>query len=154
MPTKLDHLRITQLQDLLKPRPDLQERLFPTIGIPTIPRPFTHTSRPQSDSVEALSHVDHDAHDLVVVVVFEGFSDSSELGVEPERIDVDGSLIFERVGPLPAVLVLGVFPFWSDALFEEVVVGFETEVAAWCDVVLDQELSAQKSRCEKGIREM
>ena len=122
MPTKLNHLRIPQLQDLLKPRPDLQECFFPTIRISAVPRPFTHTSRPQSDPVEPLSHIDHDAHNLVVVVVFESFTDGGELGVEPERVDVDGSLVFERVGPLPAVLLLGVFPFWSDALFEEVVV--------------------------------
>ena len=69
--------------------------------------------------------------------------------MEPEGVDVDGSLVFEGVGPFTAVLVLGVFPFWSDALFEEVVVGFETEVAAGCDVVLDPEVSAQRH----GVRD-
>jgi hypothetical protein len=56
--------------------------------------------------------------------------------VEPERIDVDSLLVLELESPLAAVLVLRVFPLWSYALLEEMVVGLESKVGGWCDVVL------------------
>lgn len=45
--------------------------------------------------------------------------------MQPEFVDGDLALVFELVGPFSAVLVLRVLPFGADALFEEVVVGFE-----------------------------
>jgi hypothetical protein len=56
--------------------------------------------------------------------------------VEPKRIDVDCLLVLELEGPLATVLVLAVFPFWADTLFEEMVVGLQCQVGRWCNVVL------------------
>lgn len=58
--------------------------------------------------------------------------------MKPELVDGDLTLVFELVGPFPAVLVLCVFPFGPDAFLEEVVVGFEAEFGGWCDVVLNE----------------
>lgn len=42
------------------------------------------------------------------------------------------------------MLILSVFPFGADALFEEVVVGFEAELRAGCDIVLGNGLVSHK----------
>ena len=56
--------------------------------------------------------------------------------MEPELVDGGRALVFELVGPLTAVFILRVFPFGADALFEEVVVGFEGEFGGGGYVVL------------------
>lgn len=93
--------------------------------------------RPQADTVEALAHVHDDTHHLVVTIVLEGLANGGQLGVEPEIVDRYGALVFERVGPLATVLVLGVFPLGTDALLEEMVVGFQAQFRGRCDVVLE-----------------
>lgn len=57
--------------------------------------------------------------------------------MQPEFIDWCGTLVFELVGPFAAVLVLRVFPFGPDALFEKVVVGFQGQFGGGGDVVLN-----------------
>lgn len=57
--------------------------------------------------------------------------------MKPEFVDGGGALVFELVGPFAAVFVLGIFPFGADALFEEVVVGFERELGDGGDVILE-----------------
>jgi hypothetical protein len=47
--------------------------------------------------------------------------------MEPEFVDRDAALVLELVRPLPAVLILGILPFWSDTFLEEVVIGFKGE---------------------------
>lgn len=42
---------------------------------------LAYRPRPQADSVKPLAHIHDDAHDFVVVVVFEGFADGGKLGV-------------------------------------------------------------------------
>ena len=56
--------------------------------------------------------------------------------MKPELIDVDDFLVFELIRPLAAMLILSIFPFGSDTLLEQVIVGLETEIGACCDVVL------------------
>lgn len=81
--------------------------------------------RPQTETVKALANVDNNAHDLSVVVVLESLPDSSQQKVEPEIIDRNALALLTGVGPLAAVLVLWIFPFRTDALFEEVVIGLD-----------------------------
>lgn len=45
--------------------------------------------------------------------------------MQPELVDRGSALVSELIGPLAAVLVLGVFPFGTDAFLEEMVIGFE-----------------------------
>lgn len=49
-----------------------------SIAIATTGELLADTPGPETDSVEALSHVDDDAHDFTVVLVFEGFTNSGE----------------------------------------------------------------------------
>jgi hypothetical protein len=56
--------------------------------------------------------------------------------VEPKVINGNIALLLKLVGPLPSVLVLDILPFWADAGFEEMVVGFEGEFGGGCDIVL------------------
>ena len=119
MATELDHVIRSNLQDVLEIRTNLHQRILAwTLSL---------TLGPDADSVEALAHIDHDTHDLATVVL-ERLADRRELGVEPEFVDIDHLFVFEAVGPFAAVLVLCIFPLWSDALLEEVVVGFYGKV--------------------------
>lgn len=52
---------------------------------------------PQTNSEEALSHVDNHTHDLLVALVLQGLTNRCKLCVKPELIDVDQLLVFERV---------------------------------------------------------
>lgn len=45
--------------------------------------------------------------------------------MQPELVDRGSALVSELIGPLAAVLVLGVFPFGTDTFLEEMVIGFE-----------------------------
>ena len=56
--------------------------------------------------------------------------------MQPQLVNIDAPLVFERVGPFPAVLVLGILPFWPYTFFEEVVVGFQSKIGTGGNVVL------------------
>ena len=49
------------------------------------------------------------------------------------------------------MLVLDIFPLWSDAGFEKVVIGFERELGGWSDVVLYRVLICDKCIGEEVI---
>lgn len=123
-----------QLQYILQVLANLHQDLL-RFALPTLA--LSDRSRPETDPVKALAHVDHHAHDLVVAVVFERLADCGELSVQPELVDVHERLVAPAVGPFAAVLVLRVFPFGADALLEEMVVGLLGEVGAGGDVVLE-----------------
>ena len=130
MTRELNHFRILHSQHLLEPLPNRHQDLLARIRRPGFAALITGDRlssgpRPHADSVEALAHVDHDAHDLVVALALERLADGGELGVQPDLVDVDRRLVAEGVGPFAAVLVLRILPFGAHALFEEVVVGFE-----------------------------
>ena len=61
--------------------------------------------------------------------------------MQPELVDRDVALLLELVGPLAAVLVLDVLPFWTYAFLEEMVVGFEGQFGGGSDVVLGRLIS-------------
>jgi hypothetical protein len=131
--TELQFLLWWQLQHFLQVLPDLHEHIL-RLALPALA--LANRSCPETYAVEALAHIDHYTHDLVVTIIFECLTDGCELCVEPERVDVDGLLVAPAVGPFSAVLVLCILPFRADALLEEVVVGFLSEVGAGGDVVL------------------
>lgn len=111
---------------------------------------FAHGACPQTDTVETLAHVHDHPHNLVVIVALEGLADGSQLCVQPEIINRNRALVLELVGPLATVFVLRVFPFWSYALLEEMVVGLETEFGGRRDVVLDKESQYAEISCSVG----
>jgi hypothetical protein len=134
---ELDSLIILELQGLLEPLADLVQHLATLLNRPALGLVgLAYTSCPETDTVEATPNVDNDAHHLVIFLILKVLADGCEHNVEPERIDVDCLLVLELEGPLATVLVLAIFPFGADALFEEMVVGLECQVGRWCDVVL------------------
>lgn len=144
---ELDDLGVRQLQDLLELLADVREHLLALLGRPalaarniaiaTVGDALADSAGPGTDTVEALSDIDHDTHELSVALLLEGLADGSEHDVQPEVIDGDGALLLERVRPFSAVLVLLVLPLRSDAGLEQVVVGFEGQLRDGSDVVLD-----------------
>ena len=95
---------------------------------------------PQTDTVESLTDVHDNTHDLVVIIILEGLANRSQLSVQPQIVDRYGALVLKRVRPLATVLVVGVFPLWPDALLEKVVVCLEAQFGGRCDVVLIRNL--------------
>jgi hypothetical protein len=92
---------------------------------------------PDTDTVEALSDIDYDAHELAIIFLLECLADSSQHNVEPELVDGYVALLLELVGPLAAVLVLDILPFGADAFLEEVVIGLEGQFGGGSNVVLE-----------------
>ena len=86
---KLDEVAALDLQDLLESASDLHQGVL-AAGLALC-------SCPQSDSVEAFSDIDNDAHDLIVTFVFKGFADGSKLCMKPEFVNVDQLLVLELV---------------------------------------------------------
>ena len=148
MPAELHNLYLINLQHLLELPPEAHQhfsRLLRRSAFATSHIPFTstrhalaHSLGPQSDTIESFANIDYYTHDFAVVVGrLERLSDRSKHDMQPEFVDWCGSLVFELVGPFPAVLVLRVFPFGTNALFEEVVVGFQGEFGGGGDIVLN-----------------
>lgn len=146
MARKLNDIRLLQTQDFLETTSDTLQHLFPlcsgaSLGALVAGETLADGTSPETNTIESLANIDHNAHDLVVVVVLERFANRRELGVKPEFVDGDSALVLEGVGPFAAVFVLLVFPFGADAFFEEVVVGFEAEFGGRSDVVLESHIS-------------
>jgi len=135
---------VVELERLLEPLADLEEHflaLLSSTGLAAVARnSATNRPRPETDTVEASSNVDDNAHDLVVLLVFEVLANGSKHDVQPERVDVDGLLVLELERPLASVLVLRIFPLGPYALLEEMVVGLERKVRGRGDVVLHTRL--------------
>ena len=91
---------------------------------------------PDTDTVESLADVDHNTHDLSIVLVLQSLTDGGEHDVEPDVVDWDAALVLELIGPLATVLVLNILPLWSDALLKHVVVGLQGEIGGCGNVVL------------------
>lgn len=129
MSRELDQVALLELLHLLELATNLHELvLIAALG--------SRGTRPHSDAIKRLAHVDDNAHHLVGLVALERLADRGKHHVKPQIVNVDGALVLELVRPLASVLVLGVFPLWADALLEEVVVGLERELRGLGDVVL------------------
>lgn len=143
---ELEHLVVRQLKNLLDTTADVDENFLALLRGPALStghiaiaatrNALADGTGPDTDTVEGLADVDDHAHDLTVLLLLHGVTNGSQHDVHPQVIDVDAALLLELVGPLAAVLVLGVFPFGSYAGLEEVVIGLEGEVGDGCDVVL------------------
>lgn len=125
---EFDLFRLRQLQYILEVPPNLHQGI---LGIP-----FSNRPGPEADSEKSFADIHDHAHDLVVALVLERLTNRGQLGVQPQLVDIDQFLVFERVRPFPAVFVLRIFPFWSDASLEQVIIGFDGQVVAGGDVVL------------------
>lgn len=140
MTHELDELGVLNVKDVLEVCANLHEdllrllrgasRLALLVGVGL----GAGAAGPEADTVESLTDVDDDTHDLVVVVVLQLLADGGEKDVKPDV--VVGLALLEGVGPTAAVLVLGVFPFGADTLLEQVVIGLGGELGRGSDVVL------------------
>jgi hypothetical protein len=132
MTGELDKFARGQLQDILEAPADSEEDLLALIGGASLAaghvavsaswNALPYGASPDTDAEEGLADVDDDAHHLAVLLILERLADGRHHDMQPEVVDVDAALVLELVGPLAAMLVLGVFPFGPDALLEEVVV--------------------------------
>lgn len=148
MTRELNGLRRRKLQYILELLADALENLLSLIraatlttsdvSISALRNGFSDCASPDSDTVESLTDIDDNSHDFSVAFFFEGLADGREHDVAPEVIDCYGALLAELVGPFAAVLVLLVFPFWTNILLEEMVVGFEGQLGDGSNVVLQR----------------
>lgn len=157
---ELEHLVGGELQDLLDTVADVDEDLLALlrgaalatgdIAIAAAGDALANGAGPDADTVEGLADVDDDAHDLTILLLLHGVSDGSQHDVQPQLVNVDAALVLELVGPLAAMLILGVLPLGSHAGLEEVVVGLEGEVGDRCDVVLERVSCFEQQKAGEG----
>jgi hypothetical protein len=151
MAHELDGLLVGDLEDLLEAVADLHEdslrllrgalRLSSLGGVGLC----AGAAGPETNTVEGLTNVDDNTHDLVVVVILELLANGAEQDVQPDF--VVGLALLEGVGPATTVLVLRVFPLRADTVLEEVVVGLGGELRGGGDVVLQ---CGQRLFCPNG----
>lgn len=141
MPAELHLLLLRQLQVILEVLPNPLQPLLARLLVlalfsssRTLLRRLPSGAGPETNTPESFADVDHDAHDLVVALVFERFADSGEHDVQPGAVERFAA--FEGVGPAATVLVLRILPLRAHALLEEVVVGLLGEFGGGGDVVL------------------
>lgn len=141
MPTELDQLLWRQCERSLEILPDLLQSLAwlvlidTSIDVLALQR-LTGRPCPESHTPERLANVDYDAHDLIIVLFLKHLTDRSQGEVEPGLVAC--LAVLESVVPATAGLVLRVFPFWSDAFLEKLVVGLLSEFGCRSDVVLGE----------------
>lgn len=138
---ELNNLVVLELQRLLEAPANLEKNLLALLLGPSLASVTGDGTAdgtcPKTNTVEASPHVDHNTHDLVVVLILQVLANGCQHNMKPERIDVDSFFVLELKCPLTTMLVLGVFPFGTDALLEEMVVGLERKIGRWGDVVLN-----------------
>lgn len=149
---ELEQLVGGQLQDILDAAANGHENLLALLGSPalaaghitvtTVGYALANSASPDTDTVECLADVDDHAHDLTVLLILQRVADGGQHDMQPQLIDVDAALVLELVGPLAAVLVLGILPLGPHAGLEKVVVGLEGEVRNGRDVVLSDTVSS------------
>jgi hypothetical protein len=122
---ELDTFRLWKIQRGLEIATNLHQSLF---AITRFAFARTDGTSPETDSVEALAHVNNNSLDFVVLFILESFANSSKHDVQPHGIDVDSFLVLVLESPFSAVLIGSVFPFRTNTVFEEVVVGFLSEL--------------------------
>ena len=160
--TELEDLVVWQLEDSLELLSNVGEDLATllwcsalatgSISIATAWNALANCSGPYTDTVESLSYVDDNTHDFSIILGLESLSNGREKHVEPDLVDWDTSLVLELVGPLSTVLVLfdlsaplprygccfsylSILPLWSYTLLEQMVVGLQSKLGCWCNVV-------------------
>jgi len=124
-----------QLQDFLEFTANIHENFFAlfdrsslatsNIAITTTWDALSNCASPDTDTVEALSDITDNTHDLAITFLLEGLTNGREHDMEPELINVNQSLVLELVRPLSTVLVLLILPLWTNTFLEEVVVRLE-----------------------------
>jgi hypothetical protein len=143
---ELDGFVVGQAKGLLEACTNLHQDLATLLGGPaftsccvaisTTGEGLSDTLGPEANTVETLADVNHNTHDLAIVFVLKGLANSSKHDVQPQLVDVNGLLVLELKCPLSTVLVLWVFPFWTDAFLEKVVVGLLGKFGGRSDVIL------------------
>ena len=143
---KLNLLSGRELQDFLEPTANVEQDVLAlltaatltasNVAVTSVGNVLAGGASPDTNTVEGLAHIDHNAHDLAIVLLFERLANSRHHHLKPEAIDFDTALILVLVRPLATVLVLGVLPFGTDASLEQVVVGLLGKLGDGGDIVL------------------
>lgn len=100
-------LGVWQLQDLLELLADVRENLTAllwcsalstcSVSISTSWNALSNCSGPYTNTVESLSHIDDNAHNFSIVLVFESFADGGEKNMKPDLVDRNTSLVLKLV---------------------------------------------------------
>lgn len=94
------------------------ERQDPSHGLTELQASLVLGARPDADDVLPVSHTENDTANLITRLS-ELVSDNGKEEVLPVAV---GNALFQAHNPFPSTLVLIVFPYWPNALLEEVVV--------------------------------
>lgn len=135
-----------QLQDFLESSANSHENLLALVIAATLTagnitvtasgNALSYSASPDTDSEECLTDVDNNTHDFTVILLLKGLANSAHHDLEPEAVNVDIALVLVLVGPLAAVLVLGVLPLRANTGLEKVIIRLESELGNGGDVVL------------------
>lgn len=130
---ELDLLAVGKLQDLFETAANTQENIFSLfirttltasdIAVSAARDALTNSTSPDTDTVESLADVDNNAHNLTVVLLLQGLTDSGHDNLKPKTVDVDIALVLVLVGPLASVLVLRIFPLGAHTGLKKMIIG-------------------------------
>jgi hypothetical protein len=124
MTSELDLLGRWQTHGSLETLTNASEHLSTWFTTSSLLARATIGASPETDTIETLADVDHNTHDLVIIVVLQCLSNCSKHDVKPEIVNGYTFAVLGGVRPLAPVLVLRVLPFWSNSLLEEMIVRF------------------------------
>jgi len=143
---ELEDLGSRKLHDFLEAATDGHEDILTLLRGPALAssnitvsatgNALSYCAGPDADTEEGLADVDDHAHDFSIFLVLQCLADGSEHGMQPKLVDVDGTLLLELVRPFSTMFVLGILPFGSYSLLEEMVVGLESQLGDRSNIVL------------------
>lgn len=97
---EFDHVGFLQTEDILEPPTDRLQDILAlrrrASGLIT-GNALAHGASPQTNTVKALAHIHNNSHDLVVAIALEGLADGCQLGVQPQVVDGNRSLVLKLI---------------------------------------------------------
>lgn len=94
---------IGELKNLLETSPNRHENVLTlfsatalatsNIAVSTARNAFANGTSPDTDTIEGLSHVDNDTHDLAIVLLLQSLTDGTHHNLQPQAVNIDVSLL-------------------------------------------------------------
>lgn len=83
---EFNDISFLQPQDFLKPSANVLQNLLALGWCTTVLFAWdalAHSPSPQTDTIEALAHIDNNSHNLIVAIIFKRLANGRELCVQP-----------------------------------------------------------------------